>query len=126
MPEDGVCGAAPMSSRMFVGTCWILLSGSPTPKAFSARPRFQWFVPVVSTSAPLGAVYLTIETVVEPAIWLCPLPWMRLPVTGEDESVFTPAGSKPFATRASHSQPIRLLPMDVDVPGACVASGVYR
>ncbi len=63
MSAGGVCGTAPISSRMLVVTCWMRSSGSPTPNAFSASPRFQWFVPVVTTSAPLGAVYFTIEVV---------------------------------------------------------------
>jgi hypothetical protein len=63
MLAAGVAGRAPISARMFVVACWMSRFGSPTAKAFMARPRFQWFVPVVTTSAPLGAVYLTIIAV---------------------------------------------------------------
>ena len=40
-----------------------------------------------------------------------PLFWIRSPVTGEADSVLTPAGSRPLATRASHSQPTRFWPI---------------
>src|SRR4029078_7147571 len=49
-----------------------------------------------------------------------------LPPAGEAATVFTPAGSKPFATRESHSQPTSELPTAVDVPAAWSCSGVYR
>ncbi len=55
-----------MSASTFVVTCWMRESGSPTPTAFGASPRFQWFVPVLKTSAPLAAVYLTMLTPIEP------------------------------------------------------------
>ena len=100
------------------------MSGSPWLNGLRARPRFQWFVPAVTTRAPLGAVYFAMCEMVEPGVWNAPLPWIRLPVTGELASVFTPAGSRPFATRASHSQPTIDEPMDVEVPGRCVSRPV--
>src|SRR3954453_19149270 len=66
IPVDGVCGVAPMSASTLVVICWIRESGSPTPAALGARPRFQWFVPVLKTSAPLGAVYFVMLTLMEP------------------------------------------------------------
>ncbi len=62
----GVSGTDPMSIRMLVVACWIRRSGSPSPRASSARPHAQWFVPVVTTSAPLGAWYLTMCETAEP------------------------------------------------------------
>ncbi len=128
MLAAGVCGTTPMSSRMFVVICWMVTSGSPTPSAFSASPRFQWFVPVATTSAPLGAVYFTIDVVAVAVNGVkdAPFPWISSPVTGDPESVFTPAGSKPLLTRASHSQPTRFCPRVVEVPGACAESAVSR
>ena len=126
MSGAGVSGSAPMSSKMFVVTCWIRVSGSPTPDALRASPRFQWFVPVVTTSAPLAAVYLTIEVLVEPGIVLAPLFWISSPVTGVLESVLTPAGSRPLLTRASHSQPLRVDPNVVEPPGGCAERAVKR
>ena len=46
------------------------------------------------------------------------------PFTGELASVFTPGGSAPLTTRAFHSQPTRLVPIDVDVPAGCVSRPV--
>src|SRR5262245_33733167 len=48
------------------------------------------------------------------------------PVAGEEASVTTPGGSWPLDTRASHSQPIRLAPIDIVAPVACVAAVVLR
>ncbi len=59
MSDAGHSGVAPMSRRMFVVACWILRSGSPTPSALIPRPRFHWFVPVSTTSEPLGHCFFT-------------------------------------------------------------------
>ena len=81
-------------------------------------------MPTVSTSAPLGAVYLVTIAVAEPGVWNAPLPWIRLPVTGEPASVLTPAGSRPLATRESHSQPTSVWPMFTEVLGASASRPV--
>ena len=66
MPAIGVSGTEPMSMRMLVVACWILTFGSPSSRESSARPHGQWLVPVVTTSAPLAAVYLTMCDCAEP------------------------------------------------------------
>src|SRR5579859_2436981 len=48
------------------------------------------------------------------------------PDTLVEETVVRPAGSCPFAKRASHSQPTRLAPIEALVPPARVPSAVYR
>jgi len=68
IPGTGVAGATPMSSNTFVAVCWIRESGSPSPSAFNASPRTQWFEPVAYTSAPLAAVYLAEFEVAEPVV----------------------------------------------------------
>ena len=56
---------------------------------------------------------------------LAPLFWISSPVTGDAESVLTPAGSQPLPTRASHSQPTRVWPIEVRAAGRlCVEAGV--
>src|SRR4029078_9951785 len=49
-----------------------------------------------------------------------------LPPAGEAATVFTPGGSKPFATRESHSQPTSELPTALACPAHWSCSGVYR
>jgi hypothetical protein len=68
-------------------------SGSPTPVAFGARPRFQLFVPVLKTSATLTAVLDHVHAdraarVVVGAVVLDELAGHR-----QVASVFTPGGS---------------------------------
>src|SRR4051812_33979904 len=48
------------------------------------------------------------------------------PVAGEEASVTTPGGSRPLDTRASHSQPTRLAPIDMVAPAVWVATVVLR
>ena len=66
IPGAGVLGTTPMSSSAFVVVCWTRTSGSPTPSAFSARPRIQRLVPVEKTSAPLVHVYFVAFAVADP------------------------------------------------------------
>src|SRR6478735_3531919 len=125
MLPGGVAGRALMSARMFVVACWMRRSGSPSFEGFIARPRFHQFVPVVTTVAPLAALYLTMVDTVEPGVWFCPKFWIRLPVTGDAASVLVPPGSAPFVARASHAQPTMFEPIETDVPGASVSRPVY-
>src|SRR5439155_2578224 len=81
-------------------------------------------LPVSKTVAPLAARYFVTLAVVEPGISFAPLPWTRLPLTDEPARVFTPEGSCPLPTRASHSQPRRPVPIVVDVPAGWVARPV--
>ncbi len=48
------------------------------------------------------------------------------PSTGDAASVTTPGGSAPLGTRASHSQPTRLLPTFVEPPTGWVSRPVLR
>ena len=62
----GVSGTAPMSMRMFVVACWIRAVGLAVAAGVQRQAPGQWLVPVVTTSAPLGAVYFAMCDIAEP------------------------------------------------------------